>query len=72
VRDDCPIGSLTIRERETLGYLAEGLTTREIADRMGLTITTVRNHVQRVLRKMGVHSKLAAVVMAKDLQTPRA
>jgi len=55
---------LTVRELEVLGLLAEGLPTRTIADRLHLSVNTIRNHVQSVLTKLGAHSKLEAVATA--------
>jgi PAS domain S-box-containing protein len=55
---------LTKREREVLGYIAEGLSNRAVAERLNVTPNTIRNHVQRILSKLGVHSKLEAVVVA--------
>ncbi len=55
---------LTEREREVLDLLAEGLGTREIAARLTLSRATVRNHVQHILAKLGVHSRLEAVALA--------
>jgi DNA-binding NarL/FixJ family response regulator len=57
--------ALTARERETLGLLAEGATTDEIGERMGVSRNTTRNHVQRVLEKLGARSKLEAVAVAR-------
>jgi DNA-binding NarL/FixJ family response regulator len=55
---------LTNREREILGYFAEGLGTESIARRLSIARVTVRNHAQRILSKLGVHSRLAAVARA--------
>jgi DNA-binding NarL/FixJ family response regulator len=66
VRD--PLGRLTPREREVLGYLAEGIDRREIAARMRLSAATVRSHVQNLLGKLGVHSTLEAVAVARQAQ----
>lgn len=55
---------LTPREREVLEALALGLSNREIAARLYLSVNTVRNHVQNVLAKLGAHSKLEAVAIA--------
>ena len=52
---------LTTREREILGLLAEDETLFEIAARLGVSHATVRNHVQHVLAKLGVHSIVEAV-----------
>jgi DNA-binding NarL/FixJ family response regulator len=47
-----------------LALLERGLTTKQIAAELQLSIETVRNHVQRLLRSMGVHSRLEAVAIA--------
>jgi DNA-binding NarL/FixJ family response regulator len=60
-----PSATLTVRERQTLGHLADGASTAEIADRLGVAHNTVRNHVQRVLEKLGARSKLEAVAIAR-------
>lgn len=55
---------LTPREFEVLGYLVSGLDGRSMAREMGVSYTTVRTHVQHVLWKLGVHSKIEAVAFA--------
>ena len=55
---------LTAREKEILRCLAEGLSTTAIGKRLFISPVTVRNHVQSILQKLDVHSKLAAVVFA--------
>ena len=55
---------LTPREREVLVCLTQGLSNQQVATHLGLTVNTVRNHVQRVLYKLDVHSRLEAVVLA--------
>jgi DNA-binding NarL/FixJ family response regulator len=55
---------LTAREREILALVAEGHANKTIATKLGLRLNTVRNHVQRVLTKLGAHSKLEAVAVA--------
>ncbi len=55
---------LTEREREVLACITQGLSNPGVAERLGVTPNTVRNHVQRILSKLGVHSKLEAVVVA--------
>ena len=52
---------LTTREREVLGLFAEGFGTDAIARHLSIAAVSVRNHSQRILRKLGVHSRLAAV-----------
>ncbi|MFI7446357.1 response regulator [Nonomuraea sp. NPDC049714] len=56
---------LTGRERETLLLLAEGVSTEQISARLGVARNTARNHVQRVLEKLGARSKLEAVAIAR-------
>jgi two-component system, NarL family, nitrate/nitrite response regulator NarL len=55
---------LTTRERECLGLLIEGLDTAGIATKLGVSPATVRTHVQSVLIKLGVHSRLEAASLA--------
>ncbi len=56
---------LTAREQETLALLAGGASTEEVSERLGVTRNTVRNHVQRILDKLGARSKLEAVAIAR-------
>jgi len=56
--------SLTPREHEILGRLDEGAGTREIAAALHITGATVRTHIQHILRKLEVHSRLEAVTLA--------
>lgn len=60
-RDTVP---LTTREREILRRMAEGLTTARIAETLSISPVTVRNHIARILSKLDVHTKLAAVAFA--------
>jgi DNA-binding NarL/FixJ family response regulator len=55
---------LTERERQVLSVAAEGLTAREIADRLGVRERTVTTHLARIYGKLGVGSRLAAIRMA--------
>jgi len=52
---------LTPREREVLQLLARGVSTRQVADSLGVSMNTVRSHVQSLSRKLGVHSRVQAV-----------
>lgn len=61
---DTLAGTLTRRELEVLRLLAEGCNTRAAAQRLGVSPATVRNHVQNLLGKLGVHSRLQAVAYA--------
>ena len=56
--------ALTPREKEILRCLARGQTTVAIAKALSIARVTVRNHVQSILQKLDVHSKLEAVVLA--------
>jgi PAS domain S-box-containing protein len=56
--------SLTSREIQILRLLAEGTSTKSIAESLFISVTTTRNHVQNILRKLDVHSKLEAVSLA--------
>jgi DNA-binding NarL/FixJ family response regulator len=60
-----PIRELTPRQAEVLSYLAHGYTTGDIADVMGVAPDTVRNHIRELLRKLGAHSRLEAVTIAR-------
>jgi PAS domain S-box-containing protein len=55
---------LTARELDVLQLLAAGLNTDNIGRQLGLTRATVRNHVQNLLPKLGVHSRIEAAVVA--------
>lgn len=63
-----PLATLTPREREVLSYLAEGIGRREVADRMHLSANTVRSHLQNLMAKLGVHTTLEAVALARRAQ----
>ncbi len=56
--------NMTPRETELLGHLAHGRSLLEIASEMSISLNTARNHTQRVIEKLGAHSKLEAVVIA--------
>jgi DNA-binding NarL/FixJ family response regulator len=58
------ISSLTERELEVLSLLAEGLEAQKIAARLHISAKTERNHVAKILSKLGVHSRLQAVLFA--------
>jgi DNA-binding CsgD family transcriptional regulator len=58
---------LTPRQHETLRLLAQGLSTEEIASSLGVTRETARNYIRRLLRTMGVRSRLEAVVRGGEL-----
>jgi DNA-binding NarL/FixJ family response regulator len=58
------VAQLTPRERDLLQLLAEGLDDAAIAERLGISPKTVRNYMVHVLDKLGVHSRLQALVLA--------
>jgi DNA-binding NarL/FixJ family response regulator len=58
------VGRLTSREEEVLQALAEGLDSREIAERLHISLKTEANHMTSVLNKLGVHSRVQALVFA--------
>lgn len=55
---------LTDREKEVLGWVAAGLQNKEVAQKLGISLATVRNHIHNILEKLDVHSKLEAVSLA--------
>jgi PAS domain S-box-containing protein len=57
--------SLTPRQHEVLTLLADGASTEDVAATLGLSDETVRNHIRQLLRRLGVHSRLAAVAHAR-------
>lgn len=59
------VESLTPREREVLRCMVAGLGRKAVAERLYLSPHTVRTHMQNVLGKLGVHSTLAAVALAR-------
>jgi two-component system response regulator DevR len=74
VRDGSPtdsrLASLTQREREVLDLIAEGLTNRQIGERMFLAEKTVKNYVSHLLAKLGLERRTQAAVLATELRTP--
>jgi two-component system, NarL family, nitrate/nitrite response regulator NarL len=73
-RDPSPFSELTPRESEILGLLAEGQSNKAIARNLGISDGTVKLHVKAILRKLGVHSRVEAAVIAVEqgLRTNRA
>lgn len=54
------IDALTLRQRETLALLATGLRSYEIAARLGISEATVKSHVMRIYRRLGVSNRVEA------------
>jgi PAS domain S-box-containing protein len=63
-RVDPPIKSLTSRQRDVLRLIAEGESAKGIAKTLNISPATARNHTQRILAKLRVHSKLEALAVA--------
>ncbi|MFF9808010.1 response regulator [Streptomyces coeruleorubidus] len=59
---------LTAREREILALIGEGLTNRQIGQRLYLAEKTVKNHISRLLAKLGVERRIQAAVIATQAQ----
>lgn len=55
---------LTSRERQVLRLMSEGHAAQAISDRLHIGVTTVRNHIQRLMAKLDVHTRLEAVTYA--------
>ncbi len=60
--------SLTLQERRVLGLVAEGRSNNEIAAVLHVSCSTVRKHLEHAYRKLGVHSRLAAVMVLEEGQ----
>ncbi len=67
---DPALGSLTPQERRILLLIAEGLTNRQIAERMFLAEKTVKNYVSSLLAKLGMERRTQAAVFAARLTAP--
>lgn len=64
---DSKLAALTEREREVLELIAEGLTNKQIADRLFLSEKTVKNYVSSLLAKLGMERRTQAAVFAAEL-----
>jgi len=60
--------ALTPRQRDVLDMMAEGLSNREIGDRLALNINTVKGHVTAILRTLGVENRTQAVLLVTERQ----
>lgn len=66
IEEATPFDELTPRESEILGLLAEGQSNKVIARNLGISDGTVKLHVKSILRKLGVHSRVEAAVIAVE------
>ena len=55
---------LTARELQVMYYVAEGLNNREVAERMYLSVHTIKAHLESIYLKLSVHNKIQALVYA--------
>jgi ATP/maltotriose-dependent transcriptional regulator MalT len=62
---------LSSGEWEVLDLMATGASPREIATELVVPLETVQGHEQHILRKLGVHSRAAAIVIAQELRHRR-
>ncbi|NOY62815.1 MAG: helix-turn-helix transcriptional regulator [Gammaproteobacteria bacterium] len=62
------VESLTQRELEILSYSAQGITTKGVADLLGISYQTTRTHHKNIYKKLGVNSLIEAVAAYKRLE----
>lgn len=67
-----PLDRLTAREKEVLRLVAEGLTNREVGERLGLAEKTVKHYMTNVLSKLHVRSRVEAALLAARGRSPGA
>ncbi|MGC4986539.1 MULTISPECIES: response regulator transcription factor [unclassified Streptomyces] len=64
------LAGLSPRERDILALIGDGLTNREIGKKLYLSEKTVKNHISRLLAKLGVQRRVQAAVLANHLEHP--
>ncbi|MFD1271634.1 response regulator [Streptomyces kaempferi] len=64
------LAGLSPRERDILALIGDGLTNREIGKKLYLSEKTVKNHISRLLAKLGVQRRVQAAVLASHLENP--
>jgi DNA-binding NarL/FixJ family response regulator len=69
--DSDPVRTLSEQERTVLDLIGEGLTNRQIAERMFLAEKTIKNYVSHLLAKLGLQRRTQAAVLATQLHQPR-
>ncbi|KAF0965507.1 MULTISPECIES: response regulator transcription factor [unclassified Rhodococcus (in: high G+C Gram-positive bacteria)] len=70
-RRDDPLAQLSEQERAVFDLIGEGLTNREIAERLFLAEKTIKNYVSRLLSKLGMQRRTQAAVLATELRKQR-
>jgi DNA-binding CsgD family transcriptional regulator len=58
---------ITEREREILLWVRDGLSNQQISEKLGISALTVKNHVQKILRKLGAANRAQAVAKAMTM-----
>lgn len=61
------LARLSRREVDVLRLMADGMSTRKIANELAITVPTVRNHIQNALRRLKVHNRLEAITLAQRM-----
>jgi two-component system nitrate/nitrite response regulator NarL len=69
--DEAPTAPLTRREREIVELIADRLSNKEIAGRLGIAPHTVKNHVHNLLQKLGAHRREDAAAHLREARPPR-
>jgi DNA-binding NarL/FixJ family response regulator len=62
--------TMTRREREVVALIGEGLSNKEIAERLGIALHTVKSHMHNVLEKLALHSRLQVAAYAHRDRDP--
>jgi two-component system, NarL family, nitrate/nitrite response regulator NarL len=60
-----PLGSLSSREQQVAALICSGLPNKLIANRLGLSVGTVKLHVHNIFLKLGAHTRVQLMVMIK-------
>lgn len=67
VKESSETSGLSARERQAIAFLLEGATNHEIAERMGISLATVKMHLRNSFDKLGVRNRTEAVVRCREL-----
>lgn len=67
--DDPRFGALSLREKQVLALIAEGMSNRQIGDRLGLAEKTVKNYVSSLLSKLGLERRTQAAILQAERAT---